>query len=753
MTAARAKTRAGRLLPACVLAAGAALFAATWLGLHPAPAALGDPEGALKRVQVLDRRGTPLSVTYENEWNVHDRVAFAEIPEFLRAAFIAAEDKRFFEHSGVDWRARAVAVAQNLGALRVLRGASTISEQVVRILHPRPRSLWSRWLESFEAGALEGRFNKSQILELYLNQVPFSRRRRGIVQAARLYFDRDLATLSKHEMLALAVLVRAPGRLDPLPGIDPSDTRQRASARAERLQRAIVRLATLMSENGQLDGAELSEIREQRLATAGSELSIEAAHFVRHVSAPEIPGRLIAQGKLRSTLDGALQNQVSQLLKSRIKDLSSRNVSAGAALVIDHSNDEVLVWSGVSGGDTSAIDPVLAPRQPGSTLKPFLYALALERGWSAATILEDSPLSQPVGSGMHDFRNYSRVFYGPLRLREALGNSLNIPAVRTIDFTGKPEFLELLRNLGFTSLSQQADFYGEGLALGNGEVTLLELVRAYATLARGGVQRPLRTALHAPLSESSRRRIVSEESASLVSDILSDPSARRLEFGSGGVMRFPLQTAVKTGTSSDYHDAWAVAFNHRYTAGIWLGNLDRQPMREISGAAGPALALRSIFAELGKREEGRGLYLSPKLVSRKICSRSGELAGPACPAMREWFDPRHQPKTVCSLHYEIQPSDVSVTPIRIVLPTPGLQMAKDPRIPDNLEAFPFSLKRDERIRRTEWLLNGEVIATTGRGVWSYPWRLERGRFVLKARAWREGETDPTESQEIGFWVK
>jgi penicillin-binding protein 1C len=218
------------------------------------------------------------------------------------------------------------------------------------------------------------------------------------------------------------------------------------------------------------------------------------------------------------------------------------------------------------------MDAVLIPRQPGSALKPFLYALALERGWTAATLIEDSPLSAPVGAGLHPYHNYSRKYYGPVRLRAALGNSLNTPALRTLRHIGTDRFLARLRRLGFESLRQHPDYYGDGLALGNGEVTLYELVRAYTVLANRGRRLPLRVTM-APGADdrSAPSQVFPDDTTSLIGDILSDPGARSLEFGHGGMLRMPVQTAVKTGTSNDYRDAWALGYNSRFTGGIWMG--------------------------------------------------------------------------------------------------------------------------------------------------------------------------------------
>ena len=219
-------------------------------------------------------------------------------------------------------------------------------------------------------------------------------------------------------------------------------------------------------------------------------------------------------------------------------------------LAVDHQKNEIVAW--VNGGSLdevqdSWIDAVVTPRQPGSTLKPFLYALALEKGWTAATLVADLPLDAPVGRGLHTYHNYSRTHYGPLPLRHALGNSLNTPAVRTLQFVEVKNFLECLQSLGIHSLYRHPDYYGEGLALGNGEITLLELVHAYTALADRGVYRPLKTIMEDETRTHNEARVFFPETASLIGNILSDPNARTLEFGQGSLLRFPVQTAVKTG--------------------------------------------------------------------------------------------------------------------------------------------------------------------------------------------------------------
>jgi penicillin-binding protein 1C len=730
-----------------LLAAGVA--GTTCAYLPPLPRVLPGAESAAVRSQLTDRAGRPLSVTYENAWNLHDVVAFHEVPPLLREAFVQAEDQRFYRHGGVDWIARAHAALQNLRAGRVVRGASTISEQSVRMLEPRPRTLWSRWIEGIQAGRLEARFSKAEILAFYLNQVPYARQRRGVAQAARDYFDRDLDTLAPGEMLALAVLVRSPVRLDLVRG-------------TRAIEAPLMRLAERMHRAGALSARELGAVDGEGLALTRPAPPVAAAHFVRFVRTQQAV-RSRRPARVTTTLDAALQERVQRLLDRRVERLRGRGVGDGAALVVDHHSGEILAWVDAGRFEDSEggqIDAVLAPRQPGSTLKPLLYAMALEKGWSAATLVEDAPLADAVGHGLHHYRNYSRNHYGPLRVRLALGNSLNVPAVRAIRFVGRGDFLERLRGAGVTSLRAHPDHYGDGLALGNGEVALLELVHAYATLARGGRFEPLRWRVDPLAPRDAPRRVYDPEVSALIADILSDPEARELEFGRGGLLDFPVQTAVKTGTSNDYRDAWALGFSHRFTAGVWMGNLDRRPMQDVTGSRGPALVLRAIFAELHRYGEVRPLPLSRRLEDRRICRSSGLVPGPHCPIAHEWFRPGHAPREDCPFHdatshaAEAPPgtSRVEVGPLRLASPTPGLHLAMDPRIPDSLERFPLRLAAATPDARIDWLVDGRVVGTTSSGRREFLWPLTPGMHTARAQLWPASGV-ALETDAVQFVVK
>lgn len=655
-------------------------------------------EGAAFTAQVLDRNGVPLTVSYQDAWNSHDIRPLHNIPAFMRQAFLQSEDQRFYEHGGVDWQARGSAVWQNIRHGRATRGASTITEQVVRMVHPRPRNIWAKYIEGFEAAALERQYNKNDILEFYLNQIPYGANRRGIVQAARYYFGRDLDTLTQREMLALVVLARAPSAYD-------------LYRHPEKTRKAIDRLAAKVAA-----GDDLDRILSQNISTVPAVPLVEARHFSRYVRTQ--PG--INQTRIQTTLDAGIQRMVQETLDQRVRTLSGKNVENAAALVVDHTTGDILSWvvagAGQDGVNAHDIDAVTVARQPGSALKPFLYARALDKGWHAGMFLDDLPLSEAVGNGLHRFRNYSRHYYGPVSVREALGNSLNIPALLTIRHVGIADYLTTLHQLGFQSLDRGSDIYDEGLALGNGEVSLLELVGAYSALAHHGERRGLRLVLDDPVP-ASVQRIFSSESASVIGNILSDPWARRMEFGHGSVLNLPIQTAIKTGTSTDYRDAWVVGYNDRYIVGIWMGNLDHKPMDGVTGSTGPALALRTIFSQLNKGRDTKKLFLSPQLVRKDVCVRPGI----DCAVRSEWM----------RADDVVENNVAEDSSLEMVRPTEGLQIAYDPRIPGDYQKFRFEVSGMKPDESVSWFLNGELLAETHSG--THLWPVQRGQYSLKAQ--------------------
>ena len=710
-----------------VLAVGSiALAGGTLSSIRTVPSDFESVVGSVDRSQISDRSGIRLNETFINLWNSTDIVGVHEVPDLLVDAFVYAEDRRFFAHGGQDWLARVAALSENIMTWTRVRGASTISEQVVRMIHERPRTYWSRWVEGWEAVRLERQFTKWEILEFYLNQVPFASNRRGVVQAARMFFDRDLTSLSDSEILALAVMIRAPSVLRP-------------GQNETRLQESVIRLRDQLAKYSH---NEQSDIKVQDLDLNRSELYVDASHFVRYVQR----NTKSAVSTIRTTLDAHLQSKLQQVLNSRIEDLSNRGVSSGAILVVDATNGEILTWASSPLDPTvdhSSYDAVLIKRQPGSTLKPFLYSLALDKGWTAATQITDTPLAERNVDGIHHYRNYSNIHYGDVTLRNALGNSLNIPAVKTLRDVGEDEFLRALRKVGLYSLAKDSEFYGGGLALGNGEVSLYELVRAYLTFANRGLFREL-TALSGAAKGTTERRVFSREIASLVSNILSDPTAREWEFGNG-ILNFPFQTAIKTGTSNSFRDSWAVAYNNDYVVGAWMGNLNSRSMDGVTGAIGPAVVVRTAFDILNRQANPTQLWLSPLLKSYSICSDTGLVALPndSCKSRTEFFIRGTEPSMQQS-----SPLKLSGSLVRISDPTANLEIALDPRVPRELQAYEFVLDGVTSTDSVVWNINGKNFQSNGA---TYLWQLSAGSHVVQASVIRD-DSIPTSTQSVSFSV-
>lgn len=635
--------------------AAIAVAAATYTQIRPQPV-LKEFLGRTDRPLILDSTGSPLRYSYADEWNCNEIAGLASIPPLLISAVIAAEDGRYFSHKGVDWWSRANGLWLNLRKFRTVRGSSTITEQVVRMIYPRRRTFWSKWIEGWEAYSLERKNSKNEILEFYLNQVPFNERRRGVVQAARGFFGRDLSVLTKSEIIAIAAMIKNPSRMG----------------------RGYLELGRRLGE----------DLSSEQLRFAAPTSPLAAPHFISFVKTQPY------ENPTRTTLDPGLQRSAQKLLDEVLKSESKHEMNNGAVILADHQTDEILVWSVGDGkfGQATAYNAVLQKRQPGSSLKPFLYATAFESGFAPDTLVEDAPLADSVGAGLHNYRNYSRVFYGWISLREALANSLNVPGIRIIKQIGVDSFLHKLKLLHLDSLTQSAAHYGEGLALGNGEVSLLEMIGAYGTLARSGIYRPLRVLRSQKIAEG--ERIFTERSALAVSSILSDANARRLEFGRGGNLEFPVQTAVKTGTSTDFRDAWAFAYNYKFVAGIWIGNLNNRPTNGLSGSAAPMLVLRALMNEAIR---GR--------ITEKL-TRATDLTG-------------------------IPKIESDLNGFRIKKPGEHTHMALDPRIPVSSQAFTFEVEGHSPEKSVSWWIDGKKVGENSDG--KLKWPLVKGRHEVMAR--------------------
>jgi penicillin-binding protein 1C len=562
-------------------------------------------------------------------------------------AFVAAEDQRFWEHPGVDLVAVIRAALSNLRAGRIVSGASTITQQLARLTYPGPRT-WSRKVvEIGRSLRIEAALGKEEILRRYLDRVPQGNNLTGVQTAALAYFGKPAAHLTPAEAAVLASLAKAPGRLNPL---RPNQTRL-----LTRRDWVLGRMAAL----GLLNQQEVQTARNEPLLLAGTSgkragFPFRAQHFVNLVLADK--GR--DTGPVRTTLNLTWQRQVEHILLSHAGRLRADGARQAAAVILDNRGPEVLALAGslyYGPRDRGYNNGAAAWRSPGSALKPFLYALALDRGFTPASILEDVERRYRLPGGEFHPANFDRVAHGPVSFREALGNSLNLSAVRLLHLVGQEQYYETLKSLGLINRPDHGpDYYGLGLVVGNPEVSLLQMAAAYACLANGGVYRPLR--LRLDQSPGEEVTVFSEQSAFIVSDILSDSLARARAFGGSTAMNPPFRLALKTGTSTRYRDCWALAYSPHYTLAVWVGNFDGRPTAKQSGATVAAPILADMAAALFGAAPP-GAFPSPEGVSRvQVCSFSGQRPGPACVhAVEEFFVAGTEPVKECSFHQERSP--------------------------------------------------------------------------------------------------
>ncbi len=614
------------------------------------------PEGLLAyrpvtSVRILDRRGGVLRELLSRADGRSTPVSASELPPQVRAAFVAAEDSGFWRHLGISPSAIGRAAWQNVKAGRVVAGGSTLTQQLARNLVPRPRSLGGKLQEALWAFRLEAHLGKEEILAQYLNRISFGNGTFGIEAASELYFGRRTRHLSVAQAAALAAIPRGPTAYDPY----------RNGARLQKRKKWVLER---MEKLGLVPAEELAGAGSETLDLQIRDRAFRAPHLVEYVAAHLEAWGLGNAVEVHTTLDPELQREVEDIVQQEISRLGDRRVGSSAVVVADNQSGEILAYLGSAdffdAEHQGQNDGVQMTRQPGSALKPFLYAEAFRAGFTPATVIPDLEAHLPGAKGLYAPKNYDRRLHGPVRVREALASSYNVPAVRIADQLGTERVLRTLRRAGFTSLDQGAGFYGVGMVLGNGEVSLLEAATAYSGLARGGVLRPLqvlRRALDAqgqPLPLPARekdRRFADRTAVALLTDILSDPSARARAFGLDNALRLPFPSAAKTGTSKGYSDNWTVGYTRERTVAVWAGNFDGTPMVEVSGITGAGPVYRRTLARAMSGITGAPLY-DPRLVERvEICPISGALPGPSCPShMSEVFAPGTAPREPCAMH-------------------------------------------------------------------------------------------------------
>ncbi|OQW88375.1 MAG: penicillin-binding protein 1C [Rhodoferax ferrireducens] len=705
---------------------------------------------------ILDRHGEVLqrvrtdATVRRGQW-----LALADISPALRTALVLSEDKRFYEHSGVDWHAVSAAAWANLWATKT-RGASTITMQLAGLLDDDlkrsagGRSVLQKVQQTMSAQWLERRWRKDQILEAYLNLVPFRGELVGIDALSQTLFGKAAHGLDEREAAVAAALVRAPNakpalvaqracavlkNLHPANGVANCDalelfttgTLQRrdfaASAGiAPHAARQVLRVIT------QQRGPEPYAVSAPNTASTTNTTS----HTPRSTTASQL-----SPASITTTLSAPLQRFAVQTLQQHLRELRGRQVEDGAIVVLDNASGQVLAWVGSSGELSSAaeVDGVTALRQPGSTLKPFLYAQAFaQRRLTAASLLDDSGAQIQTSGGLYIPQNYDHQFKGWVSVRTALGASLNVPAVRTLVMVSPDAFHKQLVALGLP-LKESGDYYGYSLALGSAEVSLLTLANAYRALGNGG--RLGATSL-LPGDKPAQPSVLDARAAFIVGDILSDPLARARTFGSDSILATRFWSAAKTGTSKDMRDNWALGWSQAYTVGVWVGNASGAPMWDVSGTSGAAPIWAAVMHYLHQSQPSRApkppagvLQLPVQFVAPEANTSQPT---PLEAARTEWFIQGTQQALFAIQREAVSPYDEragglkglklsSTASARITAPTSGTIIALDPDVPPKNQRVTFTAVGNG----LRWRIDGKAFASGNSAHW-LPWP---GRHVVQ----------------------
>lgn len=640
-------------------------------------------------------------------------VALADISPALQKALLLSEDRRFYQHSGVDWQAVSAAAWGNVWHQRT-RGASTITMQLAGLLDAdsQPgagrRSVTEKLGQTVAAQVLERRWRKDQILEAYLNLLPFRGEVVGIDALSRTLFGKAAHGLDEREAAITAALVRAPNA-------KPALVAQRACGVWQAMQ-AQSQPSAPVDKNCM--GLELfSSASLQRRSWSASEGI--APHFARRALAQAASSGGPLPAQLALTLRAPLQRFAVQTLAQQLRELQGRNVEDGAIVVLDNASGQVLAWVGSSGqlSQAAEVDGVLAQRQPGSTLKPFLYAQAIaQRRLTAASLLEDSPTHIPTASGLYIPQNYDRQFKGWVSVRTALAASLNVPAVRTLVMVSPDAFFTQLQALGLP-LRESGGYFGYSLALGSSEVALLHLSNAFRTLANGGRFSPVAPALLPTQPKAPAwQQALDAKAAFIVGDILSDNNARARTFGTDSVLATRFWSAVKTGTSKDMRDNWAVGWSARYTVGVWVGNASGAAMHDVSGSSGAAPIWAAIMGYLHQHQPSVA-PLPPAGVVR-VPVQFGPTAQPLEAAREEWFVAGTQQPL-----FAVDGTGAAALEeqaIRIISPIAGTIVALDPDIPPQHQRLQLKAAAGKNAAQLRWRLDDKPLGQGPHLTW-LPW--------------------------------
>lgn len=638
----------------------------TWYGRDlPAPGKLS--QISENSTVFYDRDGKVLFEMYKD--NNRLPVAFNDISNYLKKATIAIEDKNFYTHGGISQVGILRAVFTTLTRGKISGSGSTITQQLIKnVLLDSTQTASRKIKEIILAISVEGKYTKDQILEMYLNEIPYGGSFVGIGSAAKGYFNKAPKDLNILESAILAGLPQSPSYYSPFIGV--KDTWK---GRTKDVLRR-------MREDGYITSQQEKDalVQMNKIVFSSSKMSINAPHFVFYVKEQiekEYGTKILDQGlKIKTTISLDTQTAIEKIVKDEIMKIKDDfNVGNGAAVVLDSQTNEILAMVGsydFNDPDYGKFNAALGLRQPGSTIKPLTYATAFEKGYTPATMLMDVKTTFPT-KGQPDYIpvNYDGKFHGPVQLRLALGNSFNIPAVKLLGMIGIRDFLQKASDMGLATLApteENMNRFGLSLTLGGGEVTLVDIASAFSVFARGGVRKDTQSILEIKdhkdqvifrARPGKETKPISPEVSFLVSHILSDNNAREIEFGLRSYLNVPGKTvAVKTGTTDDKRDNWAIGFTKGITVGVWVGNNDNTKMNPkiASGATGASpIWYQAMLALLKKYPDGI-MDKPSKVKALTIDSYFGGLPKDSNPTRSEYFIEGTEPKDISSSYKKLK---------------------------------------------------------------------------------------------------
>lgn len=625
----------------------------------PLPNELVGRASAFQSTHIYDRNGELLNETFDPNAGRRVAVPLERISPWLRQATIATEDANFYNHPGIDPVALARAVYYAVQEREFVSGASTIPQQLVKLIFlTSERSVERKIKEAILAAEVSRRYSKEQILEIYLNEVYYGNLAYGADAAAETYFGKDVGDLTLAEAALLAGLPQAPAYYDPY--TQPERVKER--------QGVVLRL---MVESGAISPAEADAAWLEPLVYVPVSYDLKAPHFTLYVRqqletllGPEALYRVGLH--VTTSLDLTLQETAQTIVSEQVQALAGRDVSNGALVAMDPNSGEILALVGSADFDNVEIDGqvnmALAPRQPGSSIKPLVYLAAFEQPsrplserWTPGTLVADIEQDFPDGANPpYRPRNYDEQEHGILTVRSSLANSYNIPAVRAIETVGLSDFLALARRVGISTLTRPD--YGLSLSLGGGEIPLLEMTGAFGVLASGGVRYPPQAIVKIEDGEGNvicesgspvpcrldglaqGQQVISPVDAFLISDILSDNQARTPVFGANSVLQLDRPAAVKTGTTNDFRDSLTIGYTPELVTGVWVGNSSNAPMQNLSGVGGAGTIWNRFMRAALVNTPATGFAPPPGVQQVEVCADTGTLPSPACPQKAiHWF--------------------------------------------------------------------------------------------------------------------